>query len=243
MEKFPIVILPGWQLVPARYDGLAREFEKAGYKSYVVDFPGFGEGRQLTRAFNLTEYVKYLQKYLRLNKINKAILVCHSFGGRVALKFISQEPKRAAALVISGTPGFPGITKLRFYATVWLTKFGKLVSFIPPFLFFRGMLKKFFYRFIRANDYLQSQGFMRDTFKNIIKEQLIEYMEKIRVPTMLLWAGRDRLVPATIARRMQNTILNSRLVVVPGVGHIFVYREPAKFSREVIKFIKDIKLS
>lgn len=236
------MILPGWLLETSRYDKLGREFAKAGYIFYIVDFPGFGVKRRLTRAFSLTDYVKYLQKFLRLNHIDKAIFVSHSFGGRVALKFISQDPKQVVALVISGTPGFPGITKFRFYATVWLTKVGTLVSFIPPFLFFRPLGKRIFYRLIKANDYFQTQGVLRDTFKNIIKEHLTDYMRKIRVPTLLLWAGKDRLVPPRIAQRMKKSIRNSRLVVIPDVGHMFPYQKPVEFSQEVVKFITDLRL-
>ena len=240
MSTYPIVILPGWLLGSDRFKATAEEFHKAGYPTFIVDFPGFEQGIKLTQAFNLTDYVKHLQKFLRTHKITKAVFVCHSFGGRVALKLISQEPKLAAALILSGTPGLPGMTKLRFNLTVGLAKIGKLLSFVPPFLFLRPQLQKIFYRVTRANDYYRANGILKSTFKNIIKEQLIEYMKKIRVPTLLLWGEKDKLVPLGIARQMQKLLVNSKLEIVPGKGHMFIYREPEVSVKCVIDYLKTL---
>lgn len=241
MKKYPVVILPGWLLGVSRFKPLAHEFEAVGFKTFIVDFPGFEEGIRLKSALNLTDYVKHLQKFLRVNKIEKAIFVSHSFGGRVALKYLSQEPKKAYALILSGTPGFPGITKLRFYIMVALAKIGKIVSFIPPLIFFRGFLSQIFQKVTRAHDYYRSDGNLRETFKNIVREQLVEYMKKLRVPTLLLWGATDRLVSIKIAKKMQKLILKSELTVVPKLGHMFIYREPKVFVRETMKFLTSIE--
>ncbi len=238
MKKYPVVILPGWLLGSKRFLGLAQEFEKQGYKTYIVDFPGFEDEVRLSSALNLTDYVKYLQQFLRRQNITRAVFIGHSFGGRVALKMLSQEPKKASALILSGTPGLPGITKFRFYVTVALVKAGKLVSFIPPFIFFRKLLREFFKKITRAHDYYRSDGLLRETFKNIVKEQLVEYMKKLRVPTLLLWGESDRLVSVKIARKMQRLILKSQLVVVPKMGHMFTYREPKVFVGYALKYLE-----
>lgn len=240
MKKYPVVILPGWLLGAYRFTGLSQEFEKQGFRTYIVDFPGFAEGVRLTSALNLTDYVRHLQKFLRQHQIQKAIFIGHSFGGRVALKFLSQEPKKAVALVLSGTPGLPGITKFRFYLTLFLAKAGKIVSLIPPFIFFRRHLRNLFQKLTRAHDYYRSDGLLRETFKNIVSEQLVEYMEKLRVPTLLLWGETDKLVSVKIAREMQKFILKSELIIVPKLGHMFTYREPKVFVEYVIKYLKSL---
>jgi len=39
-------------------------------------------------------------------------------------------------------------------------------------------------------------------------------------PTLLIWGDRDRAVGLSSARELQRTLPQSRLIVLPGVGHI-----------------------
>lgn len=244
MQKYPIVILPGWLLGSKRYLPLAAVLRKEGYKTYIVDFPGFEQGVSLTRALNLTDYVKYLHKFLHAHKIDRSILLCHSFGGRVAIKFTSQEPKKVAALILSGTPGYPGISKVRYTVTLFIAKVGKLITWLPPFFLIKKQLRSFFYRLIKSNDYYRASSlinsYVKDTFQNIIKEQLIEYMGKIRTPTLLVWGEKDVLVPLKIAQRMKNLLVNSTLTVVAKRGHMFIYQNPEEFLTNIRSFISSL---
>lgn len=240
MHKYPIVILPGWLLGSRRFQLLKEKFELLGFKAFILDFPGFEDSPPLTEVLNLNSYVRHLHKFLRLHQIDKTILVCHSFGGRVALKFASQEPKKVVALILSGTPGYPEVTQLRMLITVILSKIGKIVSFLPPFIFVRRKLKSIFYRLTKSTDYGATNGLLRESFKKIVKEQLITYMDKIRVPTLLVWGEADKLVPLKIAQKMQKTIHNAQLLVVSGKGHMFTYREPEIIVEKTIEFLKTL---
>lgn len=237
MQKYPIVILPGWLLSAKRFAGLANEFKKEGYETHVVDFPGFEFSAKLTKIFNLTDYVKFLRSFLKQKRVSRAIFVAHSFGGRVALKLLSQEPKLAHALILSGTPGFPNISKFRRKLMRFIAKTGAFLSYIPPFLFFRPLLKKTLYRAAGSIDYLKLDGYVKKTFEIIVDETLEEYMKKIRVPTLLVWGDKDRLVSKKIAKRMQQTIKHSTLTILPELGHMFTYREPKLMASKVLEFL------
>lgn len=239
MEKYPIIILPGWRLRSARFKPLSDAFEKAGYITYTIDFPGFEQGEVLIRAWNLTDYVKFVQKYLRQHNITKAIFVCHSFGGRVALKLLSQEPQKARALVISGTPGFRTFS-LRNLLASFLAKIGKILIFLPPFFLFRNQLGKVLYRISGSYDYYQTTGFLRETFKNIVKERLDGYMAKIRVPTLLIWGEKDKLAGLKIAKRMKNLLRGSQLETIPDASHNFLYKQPDVFVDKVVNFLNKL---
>lgn len=240
MTRYPIVILPGWLLSSDRYEKLAALLEEDGYETFIVDFPGFVKGKPLTKVFELSDYVKFLDKFLKARHISKAIFLCHSFGGRVALKFISQEPKKAAAIILSGTPGFPGIGKFRKKLFRLFSKLGKLITSIPPVFLFRPLFKKLLYKSTGSSDYQKLQGIIKLTFEKIVDESLAEYMSKIRVPTLLLWGKQDKLVPVRIAEKMHKTIRDSRLVIVENQGHMFAYRESELVKNHVLKFLENI---
>ena len=223
-----------------RFELLAKEFEKAGHKTFIVDFPGFEQDIKLSKIFNLTDYVKYLRGFLKTHNITKAIFVCHSFGGRVALKFLSQEPKFAHALILSGTPGFLTVSKVKLRLFLYIAKVGGIVFSLPLIKRIKDHVRKLYYKVIGAKDFYHSQGLMRETFKRIIAEQLVEYMKKIRVPTLLLWGEKDKLVPVAVAKKMQKVLYKSTIVIVKDHGHMFICRNPQMFVSQTNSFLRDL---
>lgn len=239
-QKYPIVILPGWMLGAYRFEKLAQEFEKYGHKTYTVDFPGFERGEKIVRPWFLNDYVDFLERYLEQKKLKKVIFVCHSFGGRVALKLVTNYPKQVVALIISGTPGFTPITQSRLKTFVWLAKLGGMFFSVPILKLVKNEARKLYYWLAGAKEYYHADGFMRETFKYIVAENLESSMKKITLPTLLLWGNLDTIVPVRIAEKMQTTIQNSKLIVIPDTGHMVPAREPQKFVKETENYLSKI---
>jgi pimeloyl-ACP methyl ester carboxylesterase len=63
---------------------------------------------------------------------------------------------------------------------------------------------------------------------------------RIDVPTLILWGREDRLVPVRLGRRLANTIPNSELIVLPGVGHVPQFELPEETRRLVLGFLDGI---
>lgn len=239
-QKYPVVILPGWLLGSDRFKPTAHEFEKAGFKTYIVDFPGFEQGEKLFRAWTLSDYVNFLANFLSEKKISKAIFVAHSFGGRVVLKLLKEHPQKAYAIVLSGTPGFRSVGTTRLYLLALFAKVGKELLALPLISFFQDIGRKLFYAIIRASDIRHVSGFMKQTFINIVEEDLVKYMQGLDVPTLLLWGSKDGLVSVGVAEKMQQTIKNSKLVIIPNARHNFIYKDPIAFTNEVTLFLDSL---
>ncbi len=87
-------------------------------------------------------------------------------------------------------------------------------------------------------DYYHTSGILKDTFKNIINESLVEYMKKIRLPVLLLWGSQDKMVPVRIAKRMSKVFKNATLVISKDREHNFLYKEPHEFAKNVMDFLQ-----
>jgi pimeloyl-ACP methyl ester carboxylesterase len=240
MKNYPIIILPGWTLGPKRYYKLKEILDKKGYTTFIINFPGFEEGKKLEKVYYLSDYVKYLKKILHQNKIHQAVFVCHSFGGRVGLKLLSQEPKLATALILSGVPGFVPVSKYKLLIFLLLAKTGGTLFSLPIINKLKNLVRKLYYKMIGARDFYHTEGFMRETFKNVIKENLTEYMRKIRIPTLLLWGENDRTVHLNVAKRMQKYIRDAKLSVVPDAGHMFLNQKPETTINLIEDFLQKI---
>ncbi len=219
--KHPVVILHGWGLSADRYDGLISELRKQHLTTYALDFPA-DEKKPLT----LSDFVTFLHAFLEKHKIKKSVLIGHSFGGRVALKYQWEHPGEISALILTGTPGFSSIKKKIF---IPIAKFGKF--FLPS-----DRLRTWYYNLVGAREYNKAQGAMKETFKNIVSEDLVQYMKAVRMPTLLVWGREDRITPLWIAYKMQKTIQGATLKILEG-DHGVSYKDPKKFVGAIYDFL------
>src|SRR4030042_5709985 len=238
MSKYPVVILHGWNLYSEKYQILRSTLVKEGFRVYIPDLPGFGKRIVPKTAYNIDDYVDFVLDYLKSNKIKKCIIIGHSFGGRVAVKLAARYPYYLDRLILTGTPGFVPVNKARITVFYLIAKIGKiLLFFLPPLLIFKNTLRKIIYRLAKSSDYLHVEGVMKDTFKSVIKEDLISSMLKIKTPTLLVWGKDDRIVPVSIAQKMESAIIASSLTVIPNASHKVPYQDPDKFYLSIRKFI------
>ena len=64
-------------------------------------------------------------------------------------------------------------------------------------------------------------------------------LREIAVPTLILWGGRDRLIPPAYATRFRQDIAGSRLVVFPELGHVPHEEDPGATVAAVVDFLSD----
>lgn len=240
MKNTPLVILHGWGLSGNHFRPLAAELAKRGFKVNAPDLPGFGESELPKRELHLDDYVKFLENYLRLHHLTKPILIGHSFGGRVSLKYCELYPKSVRALILSGTPGFTPIPKKKLMLFIALAKTGKIIFSLPPLHLLQDAVRSWYYYVVGAKEFFRADGTMRDTFKNIVQENLISAMESVSIPCLLLWGELDIIVPTPIASRMHRVIEGSELVIIPDKDHGVPFKEPEIFSDYIVRFLKSL---
>ncbi len=238
--KSPVVILHGWGLSGKTFAPLAEALKKRGYRVYAPDMPGFGETKIPSKPLTLSDYTVFLNEYLTTNSIDHPVLIGHSFGGRVSLKYNELYPKHVRTLVLSGTPGFTPIPKKKLILFITLAKIGGFLFSIPPLSLIQESIRRWYYYVVGAKEYFRAEGTMRETFKGIVKEDLVAAMEAVDMPTFLLWGEFDIIVPLTIAERMHQVMAGSELVMIPEADHGVPFKEPDVFASYVDRFLSSL---
>ncbi len=237
--KSPVVILHGWGLSGKIFFPLAEALKKQGYRVYAPDLPGFGTSKIPDRPLTLSDYALFLDEYLKKNHIVQPIFIGHSFGGRVSLKYNQLYPKSVRALILSGTPGFTPIPKKKLILFITLAKIGGFLFSLPPLNFFQDAVRRWYYYVVGAREFFRAEGAMRETFKRIVREDLVKAMEAVNIPTLLLWGEYDIIVPFSIAERMHRLIAGSDLIVIPEADHGVPFKQPEVFASYVKRFLKE----
>jgi pimeloyl-ACP methyl ester carboxylesterase len=199
--------------------------------------PGFGKKETPLKPYSLDDYVDFIDKFLKANKISKTIIIGHSFGGRVAIKYASLLPQKVEKLILTGVPGFLPVSNLKVKFFLLLSKLGGLIFRLPILSSTQDLAQKILYRISGANDYARVEGIMRKTFKLIIREDLVKSMENLRVPVALVWGERDTIVPVSIAYRMNKVISGSKLTIIKNTTHKLPYENYREFYQAIKIFL------
>lgn len=99
----PVILLHGYQ----GSWGLWQEtmsFLGAFYRTYALDFWGFGESGTKRSTYAVKDFVSLVAQFMEQLGIVRAPLVGHSMGGTVSLMTAIQHPDRVQKVAVIGSP-------------------------------------------------------------------------------------------------------------------------------------------
>ena len=70
---------------------------------------------------------------------------------------------------------------------------------------------------------------------------LWQQARSVRVPTLLIWGAEDRLVDVAVAPKAAAAFPQSRLLVLPGVGHVAQMEQPETVARAFLALRDDVR--
>ena len=209
-EGKDIVLLHGWgqniEMMKPLGDPLSNE-----YKITIIDFPGFGESEEPKTAWTIDDYSEMLGEIIKKLNIKKPILMGHSFGGRVAIRYSANN--KIEKLVLFGSPCIRKQQPLSLK-----TKVLKKLKTLPGLDGIGEKMKKY----IGSRAYKAASPMMRQILVNTVNEDLSEYAKKIEEPTLLIWGDNDTEEPVEEARELEKIMIDAGLVVLPGSHYAYL---------------------
>ena len=118
--------------------------------------------------------------------------------------------------------------KRLFFAT--LAKIGKRITKSQ-------MLKNLLYKLTRESDYKNASPHMGKTMINFIKSDISLNLNKISVPTLIIWGENDRILPLKDGEKMHELIKNSTLKIIKGARHSPQYTHPLEVADVIVNNI------
>jgi len=227
-----MLFLHGWQNNLHSFDPISSLLSSTN-RIVRLDLPGFGKSEAPKEAWDLNEYVKFVKNFIQKLNLQVHTLVGHSFGARIVIKGQATKNLNSNRNVLICAAGVAKKQEFRNLILKFFTKIGAWATYIPPLVFLRQKLRKKIYKLI-GSDYLNS-GALKETFLNIISEDLSASAKKIATPTILIWGEDDSETPLVNGEKLSRLIHNSKLKVISGAGH-FVHQEK---PQEVIKLIQE----
>lgn len=206
-----ILLLHGWGQNIEMMMPLGNELQDK-YRITILDLPGFGQSDVLNQSWTMDDYVNLFGEFLKELKIKNPILMGHSFGGRLSIRYASRN--KVDKLVLFGSPCIREERKSK------KEKMLKSMKKLP------GMNKigEFAKNFIGSTDYKNATPVMRETLVNVVNEDLSEDAKKIEASTLLIWGSLDEQAPLEDAKKLEIILKDGGLVVLDGYTH-YAYLE------------------
>lgn len=106
-DGLPVLFLHGWALGNRAYRHALTRLVQLGCRVVAPSLPGLGGTAGLPdRNFSLHGYADWVTAFLQAVGVDEPVLVVgHSFGGGVAIKFAHAEPDRVRSLVLVNSIG------------------------------------------------------------------------------------------------------------------------------------------
>lgn len=220
-----IVLLHGWGQNIQMMQMLGEPFKK-DFRIIAVDFPGFGLSEEPKTVMNVSDYTSLIEKLLKKLKVKNPILVGHSFGGRVSVKFASRNSVKKLILL---SPALRGHDKKGLK-----TKILKSLKKVPGINKLEGWAKNH----IGSRDYKAASPIMKKVLVETVNEDLSNDASLIKVPTILIYGDNDSEVPYEDTKEYERLIEDCGLIIYEGCTH-YAYLEKINQTISIINnFIK-----
>ncbi len=181
------------------------------YRITIIDLPGFGQSDEPKDAWNMSDYASMLETFVKENSIVKPIVIGHSFGGRLAIRYSADNV--IDKLVLFGAPCIRDDNKLSLKVRAL-----KALKRLP----FMNNIGEYMKKYIGSRDYKAASPIMRQTLVNVVNEDLSSYARRIEEPTLLIWGEYDTEAPVADARKLEELMIDAALIVVPGTHYAYL---------------------
>src|SRR6266852_466474 len=243
----PLVLLHGFfadsRVWRRQIGDLSDEFDLIAW-----DTPGCGRSSDLPNTFRMPDYARCLSAFIEALQLERPHVLGLSFGSTLALELYRQQPQVCRALVLaSAYAGWSGslsaeVVEQRLQKTI-------LDLDLPPAAVVNvynvpGLLTESASQALVDENAAIMSDFhpagMKAMTHALAEADLRAMLPLIDVPTLLLYGDKDVRSPLKVGQDLHSQIPGSRLVVLPGVGHLSNVEAPDRFNAEVRKFLRSV---
>ncbi len=225
------------------------------YHVIAPDLPGFGQSESPTGLYSPENYAAAMLDIVKQKSKGKVIVVGHSLGGAISLKFTADYPQQVEKLVLVSTAGM-------LHKTVYakqLLRLEGLEKSLPPLPVKIPLFDKINRNINRASEWilekadelpdltqlvLQSPLAQKYLFKDksslnaalaLMEENFSDEVAHIQHPVHLIWADNDNVAPLRIGKALNAQIPYSQLHILPDAGHVPMRVAPQLFQSTLLQ--------
>lgn len=213
------------------------------YRTYALDFWGFGESGKKRETYNISDFVSLVNQFMDQLGIVRAPIIGHSMGGTVSMSFAIQNPERVTKVGVIGSPvvgeslafllklaGMPLIASV-VHNSLWALNLGIRIS--RPLV----TKEKRWPEMIAADlSQTTAESFLL-SIKSLRDTDLSDELSTIPVPLMGIYGARDVIVNPNQHKLIQKYAQYPQVVYLEDAGHFPMLDDSQNFIQVLQNFL------
>jgi pimeloyl-ACP methyl ester carboxylesterase len=242
----PLVLLHGFPLSSQMWEAQINDLSTR-FRVIAPDFRGFGKSAA-AGPFTVPSLAEDIHAFLASINITEPVVAGLSMGGYVAMSYARKFPSALRGLILIDTKDAADSAEQRENRNRMIEVARSKGSSAIAEMMQPKMLSR------DTTDHRPAQVKALRTLMEACPAQTIEYalaalrdrpdmteeLPKIAVPTLIIVGDADAITPPSIAEGMNKRIANSRLVVIPGAGHMAPMEQASQVNRAIRQFVDAI---
>lgn len=239
----PVLLLHGWlgswALWRKTIEVLGREF-----KTYALDFFGFGESTDRSADFSVNNFVESVNQFIDRLGIPKAPLIGHSMGGTVSLAAAVRYPEKVVKVGVVGSPIQGSSLNLllkasgyRGFASILWTTPSLLKLFLRGYSYMMakdgkamGDMMVASVERVSVNSFFESIGNLRET-------DLRPQLGELTMPVLGIYGKNDIIVRPSQSKVLKQYVPQSEIAWFEDSGHFPMMDESERFHATLREFL------
>ncbi len=247
----PLLLVHGWGGSSRYWQACLRDL--ADLRTiYALDLPGYGESPPLLEAATSERLAALLMEFADTLGLAQFDLNGHSFSASVTAFVAARHRARVHKLILTCASTYRNeherrlVDQMHRMMTHWMALRHPLMAKVQPLRQLIG--RRFFYRLPADDELLQDifQDFLRmdrrtakESASSAANPAVNPALQQVAVPTLVIGARKDALMPAQGIPFMANLIPNSQLVWIEKCGHLPMLERPAEYNQLLRTFLTE----
>jgi pimeloyl-ACP methyl ester carboxylesterase len=254
-DASPLILLHGTGASLHTWEGWVDVLKKTR-RVITFDLPGFGltgpfAGSYAPDDYRGDTYARFVLDVLDALKVPRAVIGGNSLGGEVAWRAVTLAPQRFERLILVDASGYaftPGSVPLGFRLAA-LPGINKIAEHLLPRAVIVASLRDVYGDASKVTEPLVDRYFelaLREGNRRALAQRLrqlesgahADRIKTLALPTLILWGGRDRLIPPSNGQRFAADIRGAQLIQFDDLGHVPQEEDPARTVQAVVAFLE-----
>ena len=256
-DPAPLLLLHGTGASLHTWEGWAAAL-KARHRVIRIDLPGFGltgpfAGQYPGDDYRGDAYARFVLDVLDALRVPRAVIGGNSLGGEIAWRAVSLAPQRFVGLILVDASGYafePEEVPLGF-RVARVPMINRIGEHLLPRAVVAATLRSVYGDPSRVSDELVDRYFeltLREGNRHALGQRMQQLemgvhaarIKTLALPTLVLWGGRDRLIPPRNAERFAADIPGARLKIFDTLGHVPHEEDPVATVAAVTEFLETL---
>lgn len=249
-DPVPLVLLHGTSSSLHTWDGWSEALKPAR-RVIRFDLPGFGlTGPSPDNDYRMQTYSQFVINMLDTLQIEQAVLAGNSLGGHIAWLTALEYPDRVQSLVLVDAAGYPftGRKIPLGFKIALIPVVNRLARNVLPRSLVETSVRQVYGDPDKVTGELIDRYFamtVRDgnrhalveRFRQVSGAEQSERIAELQQPALIIWGGRDQLIPPEHARHFHQDIQASRMAIFDDLGHVPHEESPQRTVEAVMAFL------